>query len=357
MAEVIGVRFKDGGKVYYFDPCGITAGVDDAVIVETARGMECGIVAAANREVSDDEIVKPLKKAVRLATQKDIAQMEENRRREAHAFEVCQQKILEHKMDMKLVDVEYTFDNSKILFYFTADGRVDFRDLVKDLAGIFRTRIELRQIGVRDEAKMLGGLGICGRPFCCSTFLSDFQPVSIKMAKEQGLSLNPTKISGTCGRLMCCLKYEQNAYDDLIKTTPRVGSQVNTPEGRGVVEEIVNILTGSLKVRIENGDSFTVKSFSRNEVTPVRDAAFRQPREAKPQEQAEAQKAQPDIEDLQDMTEQESFDEQQPNEAEAANEAKPQGERRSRPPRNGGHRSYRRPPQQRFERGNSESGE
>jgi len=281
MAEVIGIRFKDGGKVYYFDPCGINVKMDEAVIVETARGMECGVVSIPNREVSEDEIVKPLKKAIRLATSKDIAQMEENRRKEAKAFEICQQKILDREMDMKLVDVEYTFDNSKILFYFTADGRVDFRDLVKDLAGIFRTRIELRQIGVRDEAKMLGGLGICGRAFCCSSFLSDFQPVSIKMAKEQGLSLNPTKISGTCGRLMCCLKYEQNAYEDLIRTTPKVGAVVNTPEGKGTVVEIVNILTGNLKVKIENGDNSTIKSFSKQELTFSRDDHHRPAKEPK----------------------------------------------------------------------------
>lgn len=282
MAEVIGVKFKDGGKVYYFEPCGISAQAEEAVIVETARGLECGIVSVPNKQVSEEEIVKPLKKVVRLATPKDVAQMEENRKREAYAFEVCQQKIIDHKMDMKLVDVEYTFDNSKILFYFTADGRVDFRDLVKDLAGVFRTRIELRQIGVRDEAKMLGGLGICGRAFCCTSFLSDFQPVSIKMAKEQGLSLNPTKISGTCGRLMCCLKYEQNAYEDLIKTTPRIGTWVNTPEGKGTIIEIINILTGNLKVRIENGDTFAIKSFSKNEVTPLRNEAPRLQGDNKP---------------------------------------------------------------------------
>lgn len=281
MSEVIGVKFKDGGKVYYFDPCGITAKMDDAVIVETARGLECGIVAAPNREVPEEEIIKPLKQTIRLATAKDVAQMEENRRREAHAFEVCQQKILEHNMDMKLVDVEYTFDNSKILFYFTADGRVDFRDLVKDLASVFRTRIELRQIGVRDEAKMLGGLGICGRIFCCTSFLSDFQPVSIKMAKEQGLSLNPTKISGTCGRLMCCLKYEQNAYEDLLRTTPRVGTFVNTPEGRGTVVEIINLITGNLKVKIEAGDTFSFKNFYKDDVTLLRDEAPRPAREPK----------------------------------------------------------------------------
>lgn len=280
MSEVIGVKFKEGGKVYYFDPNGVTTKMDEAVIVETARGMECGIVAAPNREVPEEEIVKPLKQVVRLATAKDIAQMEENRKREAHAFEVCQQKISDHKMDMKLVDVEYTFDNSKILFYFTADGRVDFRDLVKDLASVFRTRIELRQIGVRDEAKMLGGLGICGRVFCCTSFLSDFQPVSIKMAKEQGLSLNPTKISGTCGRLMCCLKYEQNAYEDLLRTTPRVGNVVNTPDGTGTVVEIINLLTGNLKVKLENGDTYNFKNFYKHELLPMRDEN-RQPREPK----------------------------------------------------------------------------
>ena len=294
MSEVIGVKFKEGGKVYYFDPNGITAKADEAVIVETARGLECGVVAVANREVAEEEIVKPLKQVVRLATAKDVAQMEENRKREAHAFEVCQQKILDHKMDMKLVDVEYTFDNSKILFYFTADGRVDFRDLVKDLASVFRTRIELRQIGVRDEAKMLGGLGICGRVFCCSSFLSDFQPVSIKMAKEQGLSLNPTKISGTCGRLMCCLKYEQNAYEDLLRTTPRVGAAVNTPEGPGTVSEIINLLTGNLKVKIESGDTFTFKNFMKHELTPLREDSrpAREPREPREPRQQQSQSSQ-----------------------------------------------------------------
>lgn len=290
MAEVIGVKFKEGGKVYFFDPCGINVKAGAAVIVETARGLECGTVAEGNREVSDSDIVKPLKKAIRPASEKDIAQMEENHRREAHAFQVCQQKIIEHKMDMKLVDVEYTFDNSKILFYFTADGRVDFRDLVKDLAGIFRTRIELRQIGVRDEAKMLGGLGICGRVFCCTQFLSDFQPVSIKMAKEQGLSLNPTKISGACGRLMCCLKYEQNAYDDLIRTTPRIGSPVETPEGRGTVAEIVNILTGTMKIRFDQGDGYSFKTFTKNDITPLRDERRAMPPKAQKPEGADGTK-------------------------------------------------------------------
>ena len=264
MAKVIGVKFKDGGKVYYFDPCGIDAAAEQSVIVETARGVECGVVAMPPQEVPDGEIVKPLKRLLRIATKKDIAQAQENRLKEERAFTVCQQKIIDHKMEMKLVDVEYAFDGSKILFYFTADGRVDFRELVKDLAGVFRTRIELRQIGVRDEAKMLGGLGICGREFCCSSFLGDFQPVSIRMAKEQGLSLNPTKISGTCGRLMCCLKYEQAAYEDLIKTTPRQNSVVNTPDGRGVVTE-VSLLTGMLKVRLD-GEMSEIRVYHKSQL-------------------------------------------------------------------------------------------
>ena len=212
MAEIIGVRFKQVGKVYYFDPAGIQVQKGDSVIVETARGVECGEVAMEKRQVSDESIVKPLKQVIRKATREDLAQVRRNQEKRVSAAKICNEKIAAHKLEMKLVDVEYTFDNNKILFYFTADGRVDFRELVKDLASVFHTRIELRQIGVRDEAKMLGGLGICGRPFCCSTFLGEFQPVSIKMAKEQSLSLNPVKISGTCGRLMCCLKYEQEAY-------------------------------------------------------------------------------------------------------------------------------------------------
>ena len=217
MAEIIGVRFKTVGKVYYFDPVGISLDLGQKVIVETARGIECGEVVIKNRNVTENEIVAPLKPVMRIATEQDIKTIKINKSKEKEAFNICQAKIEKHKLVMKLVDVEYTFDNNKILFYFTADGRVDFRELVKDLASIFRTRIELRQIGVRDESKMLGGLGVCGRPFCCSSFLGEFQPVSIKMAKEQGLSLNPTKISGTCGRLMCCLKYEQDVYEELLK--------------------------------------------------------------------------------------------------------------------------------------------
>ncbi len=273
MAEVIGVRFKSVGKIYYFDPDGAVMSEGDSVIVETARGVECGEVATANREVDTERIVKPLKKVIRKATPSDFKQIEENRKKEKDAFEICLKKIAQHKLDMKLIDVEYTFDNNKILFYFTADGRVDFRELVKDLASIFRTRIELCQIGVRDEAKMLGGLGVCGKPFCCSTFLGEFQPVSIKMAKEQGLSLNPTKISGTCGRLMCCLKYEQEAYEDLLKVTPKVGAYVQTNDGRGTVVE-VNLLTGRLKVKLNKTDG-AARDYHKSEVKLLKDAQIR----------------------------------------------------------------------------------
>ena len=269
MAEVIGIRFKGTGKVYYFDPKGEILNEGDHAIVETARGVECGYVSMGNRDVPENEIVFPLKEVIRKATEADIAHMKENEAKQVEAFAICEKKILEHNMEMKLVDVEITFDNNKILFYFTADGRVDFRNLVKDLASVFRTRIELRQIGVRDEAKMLGGLGICGRPFCCSTFLSDFQPVSIKMAKEQGLSLNPVKISGTCGRLMCCLKYEQNVYEELIKITPRLGSLVQTPDGRGIVVE-ETVLTGALKVRLDREPDGAPKSYNVSQVKLLR---------------------------------------------------------------------------------------
>ena len=260
MAEVIGVRFKNVGKVYYFDPAGSVLKKGDRVIVETARGVECGEVAMENRQISDESIVQPLRPLIRTATEEDLQKVQENRKKEKSAFAICLKKIVAHKLEMKLVDVEYTFDNSKILFYFTADGRVDFRELVKDLASVFRTRIELRQIGVRDEAKMLGGLGICGKPFCCSTFLGGFQPVSIKMAKEQGLSLNPVKISGICGRLMCCLKYEQEAYSDLLRSVPGVNSIVMTPKGRGVVTDN-NLLTETVYVRLDSSPDISAQTF------------------------------------------------------------------------------------------------
>ncbi len=274
MAEVIGVRFKEVGKVYYFDPDGHVLKKGNRVIVETVRGVECGEVAMDNREIDDEQIVKPLKKLIRIADEKDIEQFRANKAKEKDAFAICQQKIANHNLDMKLVDVEYTFDGGKVLFYFTADGRVDFRELVKDLAGVFKTRIELRQIGVRDESKMLGGLGICGRPFCCSSFLGEFQPVSIKMAKEQGLSLNPTKISGACGRLMCCLKYEQNAYEHLLKITPKPGAIVETNEGAGTVTDF-SLLTGKLKVQLHNNPDAQPKVFDRKEVKLVKDARIK----------------------------------------------------------------------------------
>lgn len=288
MAEIIGVRFKSAGKVYYFDPCGNQVEKGAHVVVETARGSECGEVAMANRQVSEKSIVKPLKKVVRVATKDDMKRLENNAARQKQAFTVCEEKIAKHKLDMKLVDVEFTFDNNKILFYFTADGRVDFRELVKDLASVFRTRIELRQIGVRDEAKMLGGLGICGRPFCCATFLGEFQPVSIKMAKEQGLSLNPVKISGTCGRLMCCLKYEQDAYEDLIRTTPRQGAFVRTKDGRGQIVE-VNLLTGMLKVAPEK-DMAAAKYYHKSEVKLIRNERDAKPKAPQGQEKESAEK-------------------------------------------------------------------
>ncbi len=268
MTKVISVRFKQTGKQYYFDPGDLMIAKGDHVIVETARGTECGEVVQGVHEVPDASIVKPLKTVTRMADALDVRRMEKNRADEKHAFEVCTERIQKHGLDMKLVDVEYTLDRSKILFYFTADGRIDFRELVKDLAGVFRTRIELRQIGVRDESKMLGGLGICGQPFCCSRFLKDFQPVSIKMAKEQGLSLNPTKISGSCGRLMCCLAYEQPAYEYLNRVTPGVGSVVKTPEGEGTVVE-VNVIAGSLRVRLE-GSTTIFKTFHKSECQYLR---------------------------------------------------------------------------------------
>lgn len=274
MSFIIGVRFKDAGKVYYFDPDGYELKNGDKVIVETSRGIECGEVVMENRTISDDTITYPLKKLIRIASEEDINRLAENKIKEKRAFDICTQKIEAHKLKMKLVNVEYTFDNNKILFYFTADGRVDFRELVKDLAYIFRTRIELRQIGVRDEAKMLGGIGICGRPFCCNTFLGEFQPVSIKMAKEQGMSLNPVKISGTCGRLMCCLKYEQDAYTDLLKTTPKVGAIVNTSEGKGTVVDL-NLITGSLTVSLHKSPDAAPRNFKVSDVKIIKDAQIK----------------------------------------------------------------------------------
>lgn len=274
MTEIIGVRFKDVGKIYYFSPSGSKIECGNHVIVETARGIECGEVVIANRKVDDKKVIQPLKSIIRIATAKDLDTQRKNREKEQEIMKVFTRKIAEHKLDMKPIDIDCTFDGSKILFYFTAENRVDFRELVKDLASVYRTRIELRQIGVRDEAKMLGGLGICGRPFCCKTFLGEFQPVSIKMAKEQSLSLNPTKISGTCGRLMCCLKYEQNCYEELLSITPKVGALVETAEGRGIVED-ANLLTGVLKVKLDKNPDAAATAFKREDVKLLKDGKIR----------------------------------------------------------------------------------
>ncbi len=272
MTKIIGVRFKPTGKVYYFDPQGFSVNRGDNVVVETSRGIEYGEVIQGIREVEDSVVTKPLKGVIRIATEDDTQRFKENKEKEKEAYKICLEKIENHGLDMKLVEVEYTFDGSKILFYFTSDGRVDFRELVKDLAAVFKTRIELRQIGVRDESKTLGSIGVCGRNLCCSQFLGEFVPVSIKMAKEQGLSLNPTKISGACGRLMCCLKYEQDTYEALNKEIPSSGTVVMTPEGKGQVVSVA-LLKGIVRVRLENDDETTQKDFSANEISVFDPAA------------------------------------------------------------------------------------
>lgn len=268
--HVVGVRFKKAGKIYYFDPQDLEVDKGSHVIVETVRGIEFGDVVVGIKEVSHQEIVTPLKRVIRVATEEDLQVQEENKEKEKEAFEIATQKILNHQLDMKLVDVEYTFDKNKIIFFFTADGRVDFRDLVKDLAAVFKTRIELRQIGVRDEAKMLGGIGPCGKSLCCATWLGDFDPVTIKMAKEQNLSLNPTKISGICGRLFCCLRYEHEHYHEMIRRMPAVGSKVKTQEGTGEVVQTV-ILCGKVKVKMKNpmDDVEEIKTFSIEDIEPI----------------------------------------------------------------------------------------
>ena len=275
MAEIIGVRFKSGGKQYYFDPQGLTVAEGAGVIVDTSRGVEYGWCAQSNTQVPDDQVVQPLRPVLRLATAEDGRTLEKNKEKEKKAFQICQEKIAEHGLDMKLVEAEYSFEGNKALFFFTSDGRVDFRALVKDLAGTIHARIELRQIGVRDEAKMLGGLGICGRPLCCAQFLDEFQPVSIKMAKTQNLSLNPTKISGTCGRLMCCLKYEQEAYEDLVRRAPKQESFVETPDGAGTVSS-VNLLRQTCQVRLES-DPDSPKCYHNCELCVVRSGKGKRP--------------------------------------------------------------------------------
>lgn len=261
MTKIVGVRFKPAGKIYHFNPAGHDIKKGDKVIVETARGIEMGEVCVGIKEISPESLTKPLKDVIRVATDEDVKRVEENKIKEKEAFGICLEMIKQHGLDMKLVETEYTFDRTKVLFYFTSEGRVDFRELVKDLATRFRVRIELRQIGIRDESKMVGSIGICGRELCCSKFLGEFMPVSIKMAKEQGLSLNPTKISGTCGRLMCCLKFEQETYEELLKVTPRQGALVQTPDGKGTVE-YVDMLKGIVKVRIESDRETAVSDYN-----------------------------------------------------------------------------------------------
>ncbi|MBQ4516070.1 MAG: stage 0 sporulation family protein [Clostridia bacterium] len=270
MIKVIGVRFKSVGKIYYFSAIEEELNIGDGVIVETARGTEFGEVVMREKEIDEEVFAIPVKPIIRKATSEDYAQLEENKTKVAEARAICLEKIKANQLEMNLIDVEYTFDRSKILFYFTADGRVDFRQLVKDLASVFRTRIELRQIGVRDEAKMLGGLGICGRQLCCSLFLGDFEPVSIKMAKEQSLSLNPTKISGTCGRLMCCLKYEQDAYEEMLAKTPNPGALVDTPTGRGIVAS-TNLLKGLVSVKLDSQNEKILSEFKVDDIVIIKD--------------------------------------------------------------------------------------
>ncbi len=260
MKNIVGVRFKKPGKIYFFDPQNLKISNKDFVIVETAQGEEYGEVAISNRAIPEEKIVKPLKKVLRIATYKDKKHYEENKKKEKEAFEICKQKIKEHKLEMTLTDVEFKFDNSKVLFYFTADGRIDFRDLVKDLAAIFKTRIELRQIGVRDEVKRIGGNGVCGRELCCCSFLGNFETVSIKMAKEQNMSLNPSKISGNCGRLMCCLKYEQEVYEEKMNRLPRIGAIVKTEDGEGTVEGVETLKERiRVKLKDDNGEYYFKK--------------------------------------------------------------------------------------------------
>ena len=270
MKKIIGVRFKRLGKIYFFDPKWLEVKKGDNVVVETSQGEEIAEVVVPNRMIEDDKVVEPLKKVLRLASQKDIKHAEECKQKEKEAFEVCNEKIKEHNLQMTLTDVEYKFDNSKILFYFTADGRVDFRELVKDLASIYKTRIELRQIGVRDEVKRIGGNGVCGRELCCCSFLSDFETVSIKMAKEQNISLNPSKISGNCGRLMCCLKYEQDVYEEKLKNLPNMGAIVKTPDGEGEVDGI-ETLKEVIKVKFKDGDIFKYKKYNVKDIKVIKD--------------------------------------------------------------------------------------
>ncbi len=293
MKNIVGVRFKRLGKIYFFDPQDIKLEKRDQVIVETAQGDEFGEVLIANRYIENEKVKEPLKKVIRKATEKDKKHYEECKKKEKEAFEVCQKKIKEHKLDMTLTEVEYKFDNSKILFYFTADGRIDFRELVKDLAAIYKTRIELRQIGVRDEVKRIGGNGVCGRELCCCSFLRDFETVSIKMAKEQNISLNPSKISGNCGRLMCCLKYEQEVYEDKLKRLPNIGAIVKTIDGTGEVDG-VETLKEKIKVKFKDGEGYFYKKYDNKDIKIIKDVA----RENIDKEEIEHKKELEELEEL-----------------------------------------------------------
>ena len=296
MKRIIGVRFKRLGKIYFFDPKWLEVKKGENVIVETSQGEEIAEVVVPNRMIEEEKIVTPLKKVLRLASQRDLKHAEECRKKEKEAFEVCNKKIKEHNLEMTLTDVEYKFDNSKILFYFTADGRVDFRELVKDLASIYKTRIELRQIGVRDEVKRIGGNGVCGRELCCCSFLRDFEAVSIKMAKEQNLSLNPSKISGNCGRLMCCLKYEQEVYEEKLKRLPNVGAIVKTPDGKGEVDSI-EILKEIVRVKFKDGEILTYKKYDAKDITIIKDVV---------KENAEEKEYQNELKELENLEKEDS---------------------------------------------------
>lgn len=357
MIKVIGVRFRTAGKIYFFDPKGLEIKRGDHVIVETARGIEFGTVMSGVTEVEDEKVVQPLKPVLRLANQRDIEQEAANKQKEKEAFRICLEKIHKHELDMKLIDAEYTFDNNKVLFYFTADGRIDFRELVKDLAGVFKTRIELRQIGVRDETKLVGGIGICGRPLCCHSYLADFVPVSIKMAKEQNLSLNPTKISGVCGRLMCCLKNEEETYEELNRRLPGIGDYVTTEDGLKGEVQSVNVLRQLVKVVVDEGDEKEIKEY------PVEQLQFRRKRGKK-------EKLELSREELQELErlEEEEQEEQETEEKRPArrseepgrsgeNQRQNGGQRRSRSYQDGEHRGGRRRRDEQSSRDERHSGE
>ena len=335
MAEVITVKFKGRGKQYYFSPDGMTVQQGQHVIVDTAKGMEYAEVIEPNHEVPDEKVVQPLRRMIRLATANDDRIVEINAQREQDAIAICRRKIEEHKLDMKLVDAEYSFEGNKIMFFFTSDGRVDFRELVKDLASEFRTRIELRQIGVRDEAKMLGGIGICGRPYCCNAFLNDFHPVSTKMAKVQNMSLNPTKISGACGRLMCCLRYEQEAYEDLVKAVPKNGAFVETPAGYGVVSG-VNVLRSTVKVRLDGDGDAVIKSYYADEIAvipggrPKPGEPLPQLLKDRPKPKHDAPEPEEDPWEIPQILPEENYDESKPQKSAEGEGAKKRRNRRSR---------------------------